>query len=118
MLLSRTKPARPPTRTEGLLVRAKGHRRLVIFAGWHRARKEIDLDLAYAPCAKLDVAGAKAVVRNGVSAPAELGDEGAGDGARRTLGKDASLRRARIGAVADRVDVLVSGFERARIDCN
>ena len=115
---SQAEPTRSSARAERLLIRTKSDRGFVVVAGRRRARKEVDLDLADAPRAKLDVARAEAIILDDVSAPAQPGDQCARHGARRAFGEDARLGRPGVGAVADGVDVRVASFEGARIDRN
>jgi hypothetical protein len=62
-----------------------GDRGLVVLAGRRGAGEEVDLDLADAAAAELDVAGAQAVIEGAAAFLAEPREERTGDGARRAL---------------------------------
>src|SRR5690349_10004580 len=80
-----------------------------------RTGEEIDLDLADAAAAKLDVAGAEAIILSGLAALG-LGDDRGCDRLGGALGEDAGLGRAGVGAIAYGMHVREAGFEGAWID--
>src|SRR6185369_2900116 len=111
-----TEPAGPAARAEQLLVGAQRQRWLVIRPRRFGPREEVHVDAPDLAGAKLDVAGAGAVVQARLLAAARSRNQRGRDGARRAFGEHASLWRAGIGDVSHRINAGVLRLQRARID--
>ena len=107
-------PAGASARAEVLLFGDERRGRFAEGAGRSRCREEVDVDAADETGAELDVAGSTAVVGGRLLAASQSREQGGGDDARRTFGKDSGLRDADRRDVTDGVHTWEAGLQCLR----